>query len=141
MTTKVRLRCDGNDVLMLISEKTALRMSWGNADELAAAIKSMARQAEENDKADQVIMDGALLARAGFPIGMTDDPRKMAEVAKEAVSNTALRRQVRPLRGVASTSIVGPPRLEMGSDFDALPLAKKAEVLRRRYPGLKIHER
>lgn len=138
-----RIRCEHDTVNLIVGGKSVYErpINWKQALELAAAIKQVALRAEENAKADRVIMDGAILTRGGVNIGLTSDPRKMAEIAKEAAWNTTLRKQLRPMQGVASSTVVSTPSVMMGDAFDSLPLTGKAEILRRRYPGLKIQER
>ena len=67
---------------------------WEVADQIAKKSTRAARLAEEVCKANQVIMDNALLQRSGVlpGIGLSDHPLIKAESIKEALHNTKLRR-------------------------------------------------
>ncbi len=65
---------------------------WEQADQIARQATRAARLAEEICKANQIIMDNALLQRSGFPIGLSDHPKIKDESIKEALHNRDLRR-------------------------------------------------
>jgi len=79
---------DGPRVLLVVDGKGVL-IPWQQSDELATALVVMARKAEEQDDADRIIFDNALIQRAGMPIGFSDDPK-----IKDATVNTALYHRV-----------------------------------------------
>ena len=67
---------------------------WEVADQIAKKSTRAARKAEEICKANQVIMDNAILQRSGVlpGIGLSDHPLIKKESIKEALHNRDLRR-------------------------------------------------
>ena len=96
-------------------------MPWEQADEIARHATRAARLAEEICKANQIIMDNALLQRSGaLPgIGLSDHPKIKDETIKEALHNRDLRRYLPPQKksvgngigGIKSRGAVGAPSL------------------------------
>ena len=80
------------------------------AQMLADALHEQGHRAEENAKAEQVILDSAILSRAGIPIGLTNDPKKLALVGNEMVHNRTIRRSA--LGGIAPTEVWGTPGIK-----------------------------
>lgn len=103
----LRIKQHYGRVLLIADGKVVADMPWQAADQVSAALKSVARLAEEWDKAEQIAKDGAVLLRAGVPIGLTDHPRIKAEVAKIAVNDRSLRRYMPG--GVKSREVFGTP--------------------------------
>ena len=97
----------GPKVLLEVDGK-ALEMPWETALELASALRSMAKKAEEYANANKIIADGAVLMRAGFPLGLTDNQAMKAEIKKEAQWNGDLRRYM-PTPSIKSTEVLGTP--------------------------------
>lgn len=84
-----------------------VRLNWEQALQLAGALLQKGRELEAALKVHETIADGAVLFRAGVPIGLTNDPAVQKEIVKEAINNRTLRRS--NLRGVKSKAIVGVP--------------------------------
>ena len=92
---------------------------WEQADLIARQATRAARLAEEICKANQIIMDNALLQRSGFPIGLSDHPKIKDETIKEALHNRDLRRHLRyqkpsvgnGIGNIKSRGAVGTPSL------------------------------
>lgn len=100
---------EGSDVFFEIDGR-AFRVGWEKALEIAGALREAARRAEEHAKANQLIADGAILLRAGCPIGLSSRPDIKAEVRKEAQHNAQLRRYM-PSPSIRSTEAWGVPRV------------------------------
>ena len=132
------VRQEANRVHLIINGKLVANMPWQAADELRDALRIQARAAEEHEKADQIISDGAMLLRAGVRIGLTDNPKMQQAIINEAVGNTTLRRNIRPLQGVASQEILGLPRVYRQTDLDAMTPENRAKALGQMHPDLTI---
>lgn len=106
----ISVRAEGTEVLMIDngSGKTGLRVHWSIAEMLAKALIAKAREAEEVEKADSVILDAAILFRSGAPFSLSRNPDIMHEAVKEAQHNTILRRH---MQGIKSAEMFGAPRL------------------------------
>ena len=87
--------------------------------QLAQAIHRTARQAEStnNTVLTQQVADGALLARAGLPFGLSDDPRVKDAIANTAAHDRTLRRAI-PFATAAK--IPGTPKVRHVSNVEAL---------------------
>lgn len=97
---------DAHDVRFDLTDRTyffPLELAKAFRDALVAK----AREAEEQEMAPQIVRDAAILARAGVPIGLSNDPKIQAEAMKEAHWNTELRRAMPG--GVKSEAILGTP--------------------------------
>lgn len=68
-----------------------------------------ARECEEQESAEQIALDQATLFRAGIPIGLSDDPKIVAESVKLAQHDRDLRRFIPG--GIHSTEIFGTPSI------------------------------
>lgn len=79
------------------------------APAFADALVAKARECDEQEHADQVVHDNAILFRAGVPIGLSNDPKIAEETVKEAVHNRDLRRALPG--GVKSTVLLGTPAI------------------------------
>lgn len=106
---RTAVRTDGPRVLVLIDHRKGFDCGAAEALELCGAIKGLARQAETHDKAEAIVFDHALLTRAGVPLGLSDDLRMHAEVAKQTAWNRDLRRAI---PGIASREVFGTPTLK-----------------------------
>lgn len=104
-----RVRAEGSRVVLCIDGRRVLDVHWSKADDIARYLTRKARQAEEHEKADAIAYDGAILLRAGAPIGLTDHPKIREEVCKIAAWDSRLRRYMR--RGIKATRLPGVPRL------------------------------
>lgn len=78
-------------------------------DLFAVGAINVARRAEELEKHAQVAEDGAVLIRAGIPVGLAVDPRVQNEAAHLAVNDASLRRYMPG--GVQSTMMPLPPTI------------------------------
>lgn len=88
----MRIRHEGTDVLLIKGGKLLVRMPWSAALAIAGEIRRVGKLAEEEAKAEGIIMDQAIVFRAGLPFGLTSRPDMQAEAAKEAAWNSKLRR-------------------------------------------------
>lgn len=111
--SQVAIRNEGNRVLVIQNGKALLDLPWDAALALAKAIRIKALIAEEEDKAESIIFDQAILTRMGIPLGLTSNPAMLHEAGKEAAWNSDLRRYIRGKRagGIASQSVVGTPAI------------------------------
>lgn len=82
---------------------------WQAARDISRHIATVAKLAEEWDKAEQLIQDAAILQRAGANIGLTSNPVILAEAGKEAAHNRDLRRYMPG--GIKSQAQFGRPTL------------------------------
>lgn len=108
----IKIRTEGTDVVLILDGKRIATMPYQTADELQRAIYIKAREAEELDKAYQVIEDGAWLMRMGIPIGFTDNSKMRQEIAKMAVYDKRLRKYLPKMQGVKSKESFGAPSLK-----------------------------
>lgn len=106
----VVLHWEENRVQVIIEGKLAMDLHWQDADRFWMAVRSIARKAEEYEKREQVVFDGAALFRAGVPIGLTDNPVLKKQVAHEGQYNDTLRRHLPG--GVKSKGVVGTPAVK-----------------------------
>lgn len=107
MLESLTIRREGSKVLLLSHGILIAEMPWQAADDLANALKAKARQCEEQEKAEQIIADNAVLLRAGFPLGLTNRFDMMKETIKEAITSRRLRRYMPG--GVKSQEVFGTP--------------------------------
>ncbi len=115
-----RISNDGNRVVVVMNGK-GISIPWQDADTIAKALIANARTVEENEKAAQVIMDAAIMARAGVPIGITSDPVKQAIARNEAAFNRDIRRSNLPKLGsVPSQEVFGTPLVENSPSLEQL---------------------
>lgn len=73
---------------------------------IARATTAKCRLIEEEECAEQIAFDGALLLRGGAPIGLTDNPKIQDMVRAEASTNKMLRTA---LPGMRDTTLHGAP--------------------------------
>lgn len=109
----VRTHREGTRVLLFVDGELVCDVPWKGALEISRALRIKAKEAEALAKANKIIMDQALLTRAGFPIGLTSNPDMKKEAMKEAAWNRDLRRYI-PLSkagNIASGESVGEPTL------------------------------
>ena len=85
---------------MVKEGRAILDVHWKAADDIATAIRSCARKAEEDEKALQIVDDSAILLNAGFPFILTNRKDIAIEAAKDAAARPG---------GIKSQSIVGTP--------------------------------
>lgn len=106
----VTVRQDDERVLLIVNGQCVLDLPWDGALEIGRALIAQGRRAEEIAKAAGVILDHAILVRAGVPIGLAVDPRIRKEAEETAVSDSSLRRYMPG--GVRSTESVGAPSVK-----------------------------
>lgn len=106
MIRQINVGVDGNKVLLTINGKTEV-IPWEAADEIAKALTTKARQAEEEEKALLIVQDNALLLRAGVPIGLSNRKDIQQESAFVAQFDNKLRKHLPG--GVKSTEVFGTP--------------------------------
>lgn len=92
------------------------------ASALWTALVGKAREVEEQEKAEAVAFDEAVLLRSGVPIGLSDDSKILEEAKKLAAWDPDLRRYIpsvpssevlgRPL--VALSQVIGPYAIPSG---------------------------
>lgn len=99
---------EGDRVMFVLDGKCYMIPAL-QAREIAKLLNSAAARVEEIENATKIIADGALLARVGFPIGLSNDPKIKDEVRKEAAFNRELRRAIPG--SVKSREVFGVPSL------------------------------
>lgn len=80
---------------------------------LSKALHACSLLAEEQAKAEQIAFDSAILARAGAPFGLSNDPKIQDETKKEIAWNRTIRRSALP--GIESAEMFGVPSLILGN--------------------------
>ncbi len=114
MTTHTTtVRQSGARVTLVLDGAWLGDLPWQAALELAEALRTQAKRAEEWEKASQIAADQAVLLRAGIPIGLTSHPVIQAEAAKIAAWDRDLRRYLPG--GVRSQSVVGAPSIHQSA--------------------------
>lgn len=73
------------------------------------AVVAKARDCEEQEKAEQIALDQAILMRTNAPIGLSSDPKIQDEAAKEAAWNRDLRRFLAAPSSIRSKEEFGRP--------------------------------
>jgi hypothetical protein len=109
----VRVRQERDRVLLIKDGQLVLDLPWQTGVELAKALHVKAKVAEEYSQANRIILDQAVLFRAGAPFGLTRHAGMLKESIKEALFNRKLRRYM-PY-GIKSESVVGTPTV-IGGD-------------------------
>jgi hypothetical protein len=116
---KLQVRTTETGVLYILNGQSLFGgpVSYEVADQIARESTRCARLYEERVKANEIIMDNALMQRAGANIGLSDNPKIKAETIKEALYNRELRRHLpskdnmRGIGGIQSRGAVGAPSL------------------------------
>ena len=109
LSDRITMRTCGQRIMVLLDARQGFECGAAEALQIWEQFKRAARVAEERDAIEQIIYDHALLTRAGFSFGLTDNPAAQAEVEKEAAWNRDLRRALPG--GVRSSEVVGTPTL------------------------------
>lgn len=94
---------------MITNGRLVLDLPYEAALEIGRAMIGKAKQAEELANPHKIIMDQAILFRAGFPLGLTNNRDIMSESIKTAMHDRDLRRFM--TGGVRSKEVVGTPSL------------------------------
>lgn len=113
MLQSLTIRSEGKKVLLFSGGVFIAEMPWRAADELANALRSKARLAEEEEKAGQIIDDTAILMRAGVPFSFSNRADILKEAMKEAAWSRDLRRYMPG--GVKSKEVFGTPTIIQSS--------------------------
>lgn len=106
----IRMKQERDRVLFIVDGKTILDMPWDATLQIAGHLHAVAKKAEEFAKASQIVNDQAILTRAGFPVGLSDNRDILKAAQNEAAWNSDLRRYM-PLRGIQSREAVGTPTI------------------------------
>jgi hypothetical protein len=106
---KVLVRTEGAKVLVAVDDRQFLEIGWREADQLGRTILAKAREAEQLEEVEQLILDQGLLLRAGFPLSLTNNPRVLDAAKNEAAHNRTFRRAIQ--KSIRSTEVVGMPTL------------------------------
>lgn len=101
---------EGDKVVFIVNEKRVCEMPPEIARQVASLLLQKAAQADEYIHVNRIIMDQAILQRAGVPVGLSSNPKVLEAAKHEAQHNRSLRRYM-PLSGIVPTSIVGTPTL------------------------------
>lgn len=90
----VDIKSEGTKVHLLYNGRLVFSVPWDAALKIAAGLYAKAKQAEEIAKAEQIIADQAILTRAGFGIGLTNNRYMQKQALNEAAWNSDLRRYI-----------------------------------------------
>lgn len=99
---------EGDKVVLVFNGKRVCDMPIELAKQVSRLIYAKAMQAEEYANANRIIMDQAIMQRAGLPFGLSNNAKIVEEARKEAQWNTTLRKSM-PLRGIEPRAVVGTP--------------------------------
>lgn len=113
---KTTIRAEGHKVLVNFDNKAFLEMGTRETRELITGLSRALRRAEEIEEAERLIKEGAICARAGLPFTLSNHPRILDEVRKEAATNRDLRRYMPG--GVKAKELVGVPSVWRGERDD-----------------------
>lgn len=108
----LRVLQNGDRVLVLVNGGLVADIPWQKGDEVARAITTATRKAEEWAKAEAIASDQAILLRAGVPLGLSNHPAIRAEALKLALNDRALRRYMPG--GVKARAEFGAPVIRQG---------------------------
>jgi hypothetical protein len=125
MIDTITIRQDGTRVMLLYQGRCLCSMPWQAALDLAHAIRTQAKRAEELDRAPAIIRDQAIVTRLGLRFGLTSHPSLLREACRQAAWDRNLRRYIPSgkARGLDRQSVVGAPSLIQ------TPLSPKKEAL------------
>ena len=109
MKETLRIKQHYGRVLLIKNGRCIAELPWQAADDVANALKAVARKAEEWHSAERIASDQALLIRAGAPFGLSNEPLILGEAVKQAVHDRKLRRALPG--GVKSKEVFGTPSI------------------------------
>lgn len=123
---RCRISQNGPTVILYLGER-AVELPWEAAQLIGQGLLEKAKLAEEHAKANEIIIDQAIMYRSGAPFALSSNPRILDEAKKEAVYNRDLRRSnlalvESPPGGIDSRETVGVPTVS-----HAQPLIKLAK--------------
>lgn len=107
---------EGRHVQLINNGKLVLETDWQGAMEIAKAIYTIAKRAEEYAKHAEIAYDNAILLRSGVPLGLTNHPDIQAESLSLALYDRGLRAYMPG--GVQSSHIVGTPTVQLSKVVD-----------------------
>lgn len=109
---KVRIRTEGPKVFIGVDDRLFLEIGHQEALQLATLVRQAGLKAQEHAEAERLIHEGAMLARFGFPLTLSNHPKILDQVRNEAAWNTDLRRYMPG--GVKARELVGTPTVIRG---------------------------
>lgn len=110
MQNNLTIADEGGTVVLVLNGKRMCDMPPDIAKQVSQLLYQKATLADEYINANRIIMDQAIMQRAGVPFGLSSN-RKIQDAARcEAQWNTSLRKSM-PIRGVEPKGIVGAPSL------------------------------
>jgi len=101
-------------VLILINGVLTADLPWEIALKAGATLISLGKQIENDQNPEEIILDQAILMRAGVQLGLSDNVLIMRESFKEAQGNRDLRRYMPRAPGIESKAVVGTPTIRRG---------------------------
>jgi hypothetical protein len=107
-----KCRQEGDRVIVEIDGR-GYTIPWKHALDISRGLYRVSKQAEEFASANRIIADHALLTRAGFPVGLSNNPKIKDEVRKESAWNGFLRKHFPG--GVKSREVFGTPSIKRGT--------------------------
>jgi hypothetical protein len=96
--------------VVLVLDGRRIEMPPEVALSLSQHLYRKGKKAEEYRDANRIIMDQAIMQRAGLPFGLSSNPKIQEAARQEAQWNSDLRRHM-PLRGIQPRAVVGTPQL------------------------------
>jgi len=114
VSERIQIAHDGNGKVILAINGKVTVLPIDVAERVARGLVRKAREAEELVQANRIIMDNALMQRAGANIGLSDHPKIKEESIKEALYNRDLRRYLPKGSGmgdIKTRGVVGAPSL------------------------------
>jgi len=101
---------EGSKVVLVYNGRRVCDMPPEIAQQVSRLLYQKAMVADEYRDANRIVMDQAIMQRAGMPFGLSNNRKIVDEARKEAQWNTKLRKSM-PMKGIEAHSIVGTPTL------------------------------
>lgn len=108
--TQMTVITEGDSIVLVLDGKRVCDMPVQVAKELIRVLDDKVKRIEELQNAEKIILDQAILQRAGSFVGLSNHPKIQDEARKEAQWNSMLRKSM-PLKGIEPRSVVGTPAL------------------------------
>jgi hypothetical protein len=86
------VKWEGDRVIVIRNGELVHDVHWQAALEIAAAMIAQARKAEEWANKDRIVIDQAILVRAGSSLPLATHPKIQAEALQQSRWNSMLRR-------------------------------------------------
>lgn len=106
--TRATILDEGQKVVLVVDGKRICDMPPEIARQMARTLLERAALADEYINANRIIMDQAIMQRAGMPFGLSRNPKIVKAARQEAQWNGDLRRHM-PLKGIEPKAVVGTP--------------------------------